>query len=243
MADGRKIKATTYDGLIDKLYSFYANGLGDFSLKAVYKAALFEKSITENPKENTIRKNETDFQRFISATLADKDIRSITETDLKKYIQEWVNQEHPKQKAFLSFKGVLNLAFSYAYTHKLIADNPVAYIKNKPYMKSYDTRKAKPEEKILSVEEIELLKSEVRRRMTMKKYGSYYINGYAMLFAIETGVRVGELCALKWSDISANAIHIYSQQLKRLMEGETEYYLFRTRKTKKANPRTEEIFR
>lgn len=225
MADGRKIKATTYDGLIDKLYSFYANGLGDFSLKAVYKAALFEKSITENPKENTIRKNEADFQRFISATLADKDIRSITETDLKKYIQEWVNREHPKQKAFLSFKGVLNLAFSYAYTHKLISDNPVAYIKNKPYMKSCDIRKAKPEEKILSVEEIELLKSEVRRRMAMKKYGSYYINGYAMLFAIETGVRVGELCALKWSDISTNAIHIHSQQLKRLVEGETEYYL------------------
>lgn len=67
----------------------------------------------------------------------------------------------------------------------------------------------------MSPDEIESLKAEVRKRMTMKKYGSYYINGYAMLFAIETGVRVGELCALKWEDITANSIHIHSQQLNK----------------------------
>lgn len=34
-----------------------------------------------------------------------------------------------------------------------------------------------------------------------------------MLFAIETGVRAGELCALKWEDIREKSIHIHSQQL------------------------------
>ena len=92
-------------------------------------------------------------------------------------------------------------------------------------MKSCDTKRAKPEDKILSPDEIESLKAEVRKRMTMKKYGSYYINGYAMLFAIETGVRVGELCALKWEDITANSIHIHSQQLNKSVEGGKEYYL------------------
>lgn len=77
----------------------------------------------------------------------------------------------------------------------------------------------------MSPDEIESLKAEVRKRMTMKKYGSYYINGYAMLFAIETGVRVGELCALKWEDITANSIHIHSQQLNKSVEGGKEYYL------------------
>lgn len=46
-----------------------------------------------------------------------------------------------------------------------------------------------------------------------------------MLFAIETGVRVGELCALKWEDIKEYSIHIHSQQLSRKGTGGKEYYL------------------
>lgn len=225
MPDGKKVKASTREALIDKLFTYYADGISDMTLGSIFKAALAEKAATENPKKNTLDKNEADFKRFISADLATRDIRQFTELEIKKYIQEWVNREHPKQKAYLGFKGVLNLIFGYAYSHKLIAENPLEFIKNKPYMKSCDTRKAKPEDKILSPEEIDSLKAEVRRRMTMVKYGSYYINGYAMLFAIETGVRVGELCALKWEDIHETSIHIHCQQLSEKIPGGKNYYL------------------
>jgi len=46
MADSKKIKATTYDGLIDKLYNFYADGISDMSLKSIFMAALAEKAVT-----------------------------------------------------------------------------------------------------------------------------------------------------------------------------------------------------
>lgn len=225
MPDRRKVKATTYHRLMEKLFNYYANGSEDMSFGTIFKTALAEKAVTENPKQNTLDKYEADFHRFVNAELAAKDICTITEVDLKKYIQEWVNTAHPKKKAYLSFKGILNLTFEYAYAHKFISENPVKFIKNKSYMKSCDTRRAKPEEKILSPEEINELKTEVRHRMTMKKYGDYYINGYAMLFAIETGVRVGELCALKWEDIRETSIHIHSQQLSNKVSGGKNYYL------------------
>ncbi len=224
LPDGKKMKATTYEGLVDKLFSFYTNGLRDYSLESVFKAALQEKEVTENPNQHTITHYQADFARFISKELAIKDIRGISEIDLKKYIQEWVNREHPKQKAFFGYKGVLNLVFGYAFTHRIISVNPVVLMKNKPYMKSCDTRKPKPEEKILSPEEIDILKKEVRHRMTLKKYGRYYINGYAMLFAIETGVRAGELCAIRWEDIREKSIHIHAQQLTRKEAGKKVYY-------------------
>ena len=225
VADGKKVKAATRDGLIDKLYEYYVGGTFDLTIRNVFRAALLEKAVTENPKKNTLAKNEADFRRYISPALADARITKVTDTDLKRYTQEWVNREHPKKKAFLDYKGVLNLIFGYAYAHKIIFQNPLDFVKNKPYMKSCDTRKAKPSEKILSPEEIEILKAEVRRRMEMDKYGSYYVNGYAMLFAIETGVRAGELCALKWSDVNNEAIHVHSQQLTNKIKGGKEYYL------------------
>ncbi|MCF0142462.1 MAG: tyrosine-type recombinase/integrase, partial [Parasporobacterium sp.] len=225
MPDGRKLKAATYEALIDKLFCYYADGISDFSVRSVFNAALLEKEVTENPKQNTIERNRAEFIKFISSDLASKDIRTITENDLKKYIQDWVNREYPKKQAYLSMKGILNLIFCYAHAHRIIPENPVAFIKNKIYLKSCDTKKAKPEEKILSPEEIQILRDEVRHRMTLAKYGSYYINGYALLFAIETGVRVGELCALKWEDVKENSIHIHCQQLYRKCEGGKDYYL------------------
>ena len=224
MPDGKKLKATTYDGLMDKLFLFYTNGMKDFTLESVFRAALYEKEMTENPNQHTICHYQADFMRYISDDLAKRDIRGITDLALKQYTQEWVNREHPKQKAYFGYKGVLNLIFGFAFAHRIIATNPVVAIKNKPYLKSCDTRKAKPDEKILSPDEIDILIAEVRHRMTKKKWGEYYINGYAVLFAIETGVRAGELCALKWNDITDNSIHIHAQQLTRREDGKKIYY-------------------
>ena len=73
--------------------------------------------------------------------------------------------------------------------------------------------KAQPEDKILSPEEIELVKKTVRQYMTRKMYDGYFIIGYMILLAIETGMRVAELCSLKWVDIRSAYIHIHTQQL------------------------------
>lgn len=233
LSDGRKIKGSSYDSIINKLYAHYSDGLTDFSIGMIFKAAIREKEVTENPNPNTIRKDNADFKRFISAEFAKKDIRYLTDIDIKKYCQEWVNKEHPKKKAFLSFKGTLNIIFRYAKRHRIITDNPLDLISNKPYFKSCDTSRPKPEEKILSPEEIDTLVSEVRHRMTTTKYGKYYINGFAMLFAIETGVRVGELCALKWEDIYEDRIHIHLQQLSNKLPGGKDYYLVSYTKNEK----------
>lgn len=110
---------------------------------------------------------------------------------------------------------------------KLNTKNPVTAVENTDYYKDCDLTVAKPEQKILSQEEIELLKAEVRKRMRYdKKYNGYFINGYAILISIETGMRVAELCALKWDDINFDKdfINIHSQQLYIVKKGGKEYY-------------------
>ena len=225
LANGTKIKGSTYESLLNKLYIHYTDGLSDFSIGKIFKVAVKEKEVTENPDPKTILKDKNDFKRFITDDFAKRDIRHVTELDIKKYCQKWVTSAHPKKKTYLTFKSLLNIIFRYAKRHHIIDVNPLESISNKPYLKSCDTTKPKPEDKILSPEEIDSLKEEVRHRMTLKKYGKYYIHGYAMLFAIETGVRVAELCALKWEDILPDRIHIHAQQLHEKLEGGKKYYL------------------
>jgi len=76
----------------------------------------------------------------------------------------------------------------------------------------------------ISDAEIESIKAKVRTYMNYKRYSGYFINGYAILLSIETGMRAAELPALKWSDIKGNYIHIHSQQLSKRRKGGKEYY-------------------
>lgn len=98
-------------------------------------------------------------------------------------------------------------------------------MKNKAFLKECDCSKSSKEEKIFSEDEINLIRDTVRKYMTYERYAGYFINGYAILLAIETGMRADELPALKWSDVHDNYIHIHTQQLSNKRKGGKEYYL------------------
>ena len=223
---GKLVKAKTQEALYCRLFEIYY-GHEALTVERVFELALQDKKETENPKENTLAKYKIDFNRFISLGLREKLVSEITESDLKRYTQELVNSSAQKtKKQYNAYKGVLNLIFRYAIREHMIERNPVEAIVNSNYLKSCNCSEKRTRERIFSAEEIESLEKEVFHRMTLKKYGDYYVYGNAMLIAIRTGMRVGELCALQWADISfkEEQIHIHRQQLEKRVNGEHEYY-------------------
>jgi len=230
-AGGKTIRARDVPSLYDKLYKIYfGDGVvqSKTSIANIFEQALEEKRLTENPKEGTLKRYRLDYNRFIKAELAKKDIAVISGRDLQEYTQELVHtaKKPITDKGFLAYKCLLNLIFGYALEHDIITKNPVSKIRNAVYVKDCDLSKPKAEDRIFTPEEIQTLVDEVKRRMNYKRWGEYYIYGYAMRFAVETGVRVAELCSLKWDDIDWNeeTIHIHSQQLARHADKTPEYY-------------------
>lgn len=221
------LSARTLSELYDKLLKHYNLTIHDTSFRRVFFIALEEKEQTENPNSDTISHYKSDFNRLIDDTLAKKDIRKITDVDLKSYTQEFVNSSHPTREVFLKYKGVLNLAFDYAMDKEIIAKNPVKKINNAVYKKSLSVSNASPETKIHTPKDIERIQAEVRRRMPMKRNKGYFINGYAMLLSIETGMRAGEICSLRWDDVKERCIHVHSQQLsEKLGKGQGKRYYY-----------------
>ncbi len=125
---------------------------------------------------------------------------------------------HPSKKEFLAYKGILNLIFDYAFDFDIRPDNPVPCIHNEDYFKygycNCITRES--EDNILSKSQINEIREAIRIRNLSDKFKGYDINGFAITFSTYVGTRVGEVCALKWTDIKDCFIWIHAQ----LVEGE-----------------------
>lgn len=224
MPDGKRLYAKTEEGLIDKLFDYYHLTIQKTTIRDLFVEALDEKKRTEVLAEDTFNQYEFAYKRFISEELGKRDITTVTGVELKEYTLNLVTSSTIIKSAFHEYKGVLNLIFNYAMHNEIITSNPVSCIDNKKYYKACEQDSSNPEDQILSEEEIELVIATVRKYMKRKRYDGYFINGFAILLSIETGMRVGELCSLKWSDVKDTYLHIHSQQLYNKRKGGKIYY-------------------
>lgn len=234
MPDKSKVYGKTLEVVIDKLMEKYGLSITDYRFKTIFDEAIAHKDRTEAVNPETLYHLRKSYERFIDDSMGSTDIRKVTCDLLSEYTLKKLREAQTtdnqgvthkvKKKAFMDYKSVLNLIFDYALNKNLITVSPLAKFRNKAFLKECDCSKATSEEKIFSEDELDTIKQTVRSYMACKRYNGYFINGYAILLSIETGMRAGELPALKWSDIRENHIQIHAQQLSNKRKGGKEYY-------------------
>ena len=219
--------------LINKLYSYYFGDDEDseYSFRSMFRNALEEKIKTEAPKEKTIRDYYTSYNAFITDDFGRQDIRNIKSSQVKEYIQTIVQELSLTKKRFYKFKGILNLVFDYAVDseHRYIDVNPVPH-HNRAYNKNLKPTSNKPENKAFQPSEVAMIRDYLWKRIDNSTYDVY---GYAIIFSSYTGIRLGEIPSLKWSDISYSSIHIHSQQNDEKQDDKKVYYYNPTTKNEK----------
>lgn len=223
--NGKRPRRYCYEDLIEYLYYFYFPDKStdiDYSFGSIWNMAIDEWIRTENPKEKTIRDAYASYKAFIRPELASKDIRTITPSEIKEYIQKVTQELQPTKKRLYKFKGVLNRAFNFAVDpeHHIIEHNPVPD-SNKAYVKNCILASNRPEDKAFQPDEIKMIQEHLWERIERMQYD---VNGYAILFSSETGVREGEIPSLRWEDVTDTYIHIHSQQNDEIRDGKKYYY-------------------
>lgn len=219
----KNIYGNSYDDLIHKLFLIYDKSNNQYIFKDVFNKAI-DNNLTKGINTiATIQRYQYDYKRYINDELANKDIRQVTLDYLERYTIALVTSQKMSEKAFKNYKGILNLVFNY-YDD---VQNPLKNFNNNVYSR-YLTTKSSDDRQIecFTLAEIEKLKAVVAERRKTKQFGDYYINSFVMRLAILTGMRVGELCALHWSDIhwDKQYIHIHRQQLSYKQKGGRVYY-------------------
>ena len=126
---------------------------------------------------------------------------------------------------------ILNMCFNHALTKGHIGENPMMKVKM-PKESSLVTKKK--EAKWLSSDDVEKLVLEAERVNTKEfrirgKVGErvYGVNAYYVILIIYTGLRIGELMALTWSDINFKnkTLSVNKSRAKGKVDGKTVLYI------------------
>jgi len=155
----------------------------------------------------TIRRYERDYGNYIRGTdFAAKDIASISTTDLENFLLQIIGQYQMSDSCASNVIGYLNQAFAYARRSRYLKENPMELIDRTLLLSKCTLKPAESDaDRILSLKEMAALKKEI-----LYQEGKHpaYMPNYAVELATLTGMRVGELAALKWSCIDDMYIHI-----------------------------------
>ena len=202
----RQISAKTRENLENKIYDDYKQR----TLLTFEKVAqLWLRHYRTSVKETTFDRTMSDYNRFIpTCDFANKSISHIKPIEIKEYLQNTIIKEKLKKHGYRNLKSLFNGIFKYAYDKEFIAKNPMDKLVVSTANLQKPSKKQK-EEVVFTKKETGMIKDYI------KSDSSNYKNTvpYAILLSFQLGLRVGELIALKGTDISHDVIHIQRQEI------------------------------
>lgn len=205
----KQLSGTTIEVLYKKLYEFYTSDK-EVTVDTCFKSVI-ESLRNKGRSENTIGTNGTYlkiYSRFSYDGFGNKAIDELSSDDINKHLLKVSKELHPTRCDFKVYKSILNQVFAYAYDKDIIQKNPMLSVQPTDFYRYCDFARKTDDEKYFTPEEINHIQSYYRNKIV--KYQPY---DYGVLFSILTGVRVGELCVIKWDDISDGAVHIHQQAI------------------------------
>ena len=183
--------------------------------------------------DNTIVKYKADYRRFFEGTAFEvTDVNKLTSEVILSFLATTVKKKKLTYKALSALCSYIHNTLISAKTHKCLIDNPWDTVQMQlPLVKklckdSYNL----PKDRTLSPEEIRALSEQLHICHTKKPT---FITPYAIDLAFLTGMRVGELCALRWSDIEDGVLVVRSSEKMHRPENKPKYRTVETTKTGK----------
>lgn len=188
--------------------------------------------------DNSILRYDSDYKRFFDGSDFEKlAISEINENTIKKFMLETIRDLSLCREACKKVFSYIRNTVKYARIEKIITDNPVEFLELKNFSR-HCVEKSKPiEEQFFNDNELLMIQNGLNELYGDK---AMFIPRYGVEMSMLTGMRVGEIAALRWEDIHDNYILIHTSIKHNRLKN--EFYVDTT-KTKKSRqfPMCDEI--
>lgn len=209
--DGRRlIKRTDVTILENIIINYWKSFCEVHTLENVFYEWIREKLEYGEIEKNTYDRYETDFHRFFNKGFENTNIKNISEEMLEDFIKSTINNKKLTSKAYSGMRTIIIGIFKYAKKHKYTDISIYTFFGDLNLSKKIFTKKVRYSEKeVFSEQEIKSMVHFINSR-------NQRIRELGILLAIYTGMRPGELSALKPSDIRKDdrTIHVQRSEVK-----------------------------
>lgn len=200
------VEKATEDELYDYLFDFYSKQDERFMTFDDVFNIFIDYKRNMGRSESTIKEFRR-YQEFIDPKIRAKQLSNITEDELRKWLLLDFLKRGYKKDALKRMLQILRAVFTFGMRRQICFENPAADILLEDYAQFCNLESKANEERSFSEEEIEKLRAYC---LADNKNPHAAI----MLVAMETGMRVGELTALKKEDIDDGYISVHRQQIQ-----------------------------
>ncbi len=213
----RIIKRATEQELWESLDAWYHGEREVVTLQTVYPKWLKEKEMPNNAEN--IKRLKASWQAYylkepLSRDIINSPLSDLTPIKLHDWAEEMLRKHYPvDQQKFSRIFGIAAECLDYAAYHQLggLTATPWPLAKSR-ITKGLITRKPTPadEDQVFTEEErLELWRLVYEDLERYPRQASSA--GLQILFIMETGLRIGEACGLKWSDIRKGRLYVRRQ--------------------------------
>lgn len=206
--EGRKlVKRTTEDKIHDAIVEHYKSKKEEPTIDSVFSDWINKKIEDKEISRGTYDRYLNDYKRFFSKEMADIKIASVTEEDLAVFIRQTIIDHQLTHKAYSNFRTLILGIFKFAKQKKYTAISISSFIQDLALPKTIFTKVIKNKEAQIYLED------EIPKAVEYLKSNTTMVN-LGLLLAFQTGLRCGELAALKPTDIVGKTIHVQRQEIK-----------------------------
>lgn len=222
----RRIKRSTKESLEDALVDFYKKSEHEITMKELFYLWTGKKLEYGEMQRQTFDRYERDFERFFKdSNLKNKKVKYISEEDLEDFIRKTIVKMSLSAKAWSNLRTLLNGMFRFAKKKGYSKINISNFMSELDLSKRSFTINRKDDSKnVFTESEIKSIICHIQQNPSL--------NGYGVLIAIYTGMRVGEIVALKHEDIFQDYIYVHRTQIRYSKDGKDVHEI-------RDNPKTE----
>ena len=177
------------------------------TMRDIYQDWIDYKS--EHEKESTIIRVKKDWHKYYeNAKITDKPLTTITKLDLDLWVHKMIKEHRMTKHKFGNFSLILRQILNYAVDRELIDSNPYLKVKvDKKRVLVPERKKADHTQVFTKAEQDQLIQHAWNAFNRKENYVQKYVP-LALIFLFYTGLRVGEVAAIKFEDIEGRILHI-----------------------------------
>lgn len=220
----RLIKKATQDKLDEAIIKYYKGKSEKHYVESVFEDWMNKKLSYGEIQRQTYDRRKSDFDRFFPKNIKQKEIKYFTEVELEDFIKTTIYEQKLTAKAWSGMKTLILGIFKYAKKMGYTNISITSFLGDLDLSNRAFTKKQKVDEQsVFNEEEMKALIKYLSKTSKLANLG--------VLLAAYTGMRVGEVVALKWEDINDNYIYVHRTQIKYRENGKDVYEIRDSPKT------------